>query len=109
MASIKKNEEDIVTTSIENEEEKLKRLVEENEKRVHETTTIRLFKDNGKYKDPAVVMCNGKCYQIERGINVEVPVFVAEILRNSEEQDLATSNLIERESEKAEGKLATIS
>lgn len=52
-----------------------------------ETVTVRLFKDNGKYKDPVFVGINGKNYLIERGKEVEVPRCVSEVLKNSLAQD----------------------
>ena len=59
--------------------------------------TIRLFKDNGKYKDDMVVGLNGRMFQIKRGVEVEVPWAVAEIIRESLEQDQATAELIMQE------------
>lgn len=47
---------------------------------------LRLFKDSGKYKEPVFVAVNGKTYMIERGVEVEVPDYVAEVLANSEAQ-----------------------
>lgn len=47
---------------------------------------LRLFKDGGKYKEPVFVAVNGKTYMIERGVEVEVPDYVAEVLANSEAQ-----------------------
>lgn len=52
-----------------------------------ETVTVRLFKDNSKYKDPVFVGINGKNYLIERGKEVEVPRCVSEVLKNSLAQD----------------------
>lgn len=54
-------------------------------------TTIRLFRDNGRYKSDVLVAVNGKAYQIKRGVDVEVPNCVAEVLRHSMEQDDKTS------------------
>lgn len=48
---------------------------------------IRLFKDGKAYVDDVFVGVNGKTYQIKRGVEVEVPESVAEVLRNSEMQD----------------------
>ena len=59
---------------------------------------IRLFKDNGKYKDDVFVAVNGRSFQIKRGETVQVPAYVAEVLEQSMAQDNATANLIERES-----------
>ena len=48
---------------------------------------IRLFRDNRAYTEDVFVGINGKTYQIKRGVEVEVPDYVAEVLRNSEKQD----------------------
>lgn len=60
-----------------------------------ETVTVRLFKGTtGKYTSDVFVGLNGKGYQIQRGVDVQVPAGVAEILRHSEEQDaLAASHM----------------
>ena len=50
-----------------------------------DTEVIRLFKDNQRYKTPVFV--NGETYLIQRGVDVEVPKAVAEVLRHSEEMD----------------------
>lgn len=49
--------------------------------------TVHLFKGTGKYAGDAFVGVNGKGYQIKRGVDVQVPASVAEVLRHSEEQD----------------------
>ena len=41
---------------------------------------IHLFKDSGKYKDDVVVGLNGKVWQIQRGVDVEIPWAVAQVL-----------------------------
>ena len=48
---------------------------------------IRLFKDNKAYTEDVFVGVNGRTFQIKRGVEVEVPECVAEVLRNSEMQD----------------------
>lgn len=65
----------------------------DDEKRV----TVRLFKDNRKYKNDVTVCLNGKFYKIQRGVSVEVPEAVAEILEASLKQDEYTAMVIERE------------
>lgn len=55
---------------------------------------IKLFKDNEQYKDDFFVSLNGRTYQIQRGIEVEVPEAVAEIIKRSEESDMNTSVMI---------------
>lgn len=49
--------------------------------------TIKLFKDSGLYNDDVFVGVNGKSYLIQRGVEVSVPYFVAEILQNSAIQE----------------------
>ena len=50
------------------------------------TKTTRLYKDNDKYKDDVQVIVNGKVFIIQRGVDVEVPDFVAEVLDNAQKQ-----------------------
>lgn len=50
------------------------------------TVKFRLFKDSGKYEAPVFVAVNGKSYLIQRGVDVEIPVAVYEVLMNSENQ-----------------------
>ena len=57
---------------------------------------IKLFKDNGQYKDDVFVAVNGRAFQIMRGVEVEVPDYVEEVLRHSETQDARTAELMER-------------
>ena len=56
-----------------------------------EKVTINLFLDNDKYKDDVIVAVNGKAWQIQRGVDVEVPRYVAEVLNSSMKQDRATA------------------
>lgn len=60
-----------------------------------DTVKIRLFKDNGRYKDDVFVGYNGKFYTIQRGVDVEVPRAVAEIIQQSIKQDQATQDAIQ--------------
>jgi hypothetical protein len=48
---------------------------------------IHLFKDNKAYTDDVFVGVNGRTFLIKRGVDVEVPECVAEVLRNSQAQD----------------------
>ena len=59
-----------------------------------ETTTITLFYDGLKYKDPLFVQINGKSFLIKRGEPVEVPVEVAEVINQSLVQDGRAAQLI---------------
>ena len=36
---------------------------------------LKLFKDNGQYKDDVFVAVNGRTFQIVRGVEVEVPAW----------------------------------
>ena len=67
----------------------------EDKARGEEPVGIRLFKDNGKYKEPVFVGVNGETWAIERGVRVTVPRKVAEVLDNSDKQDYETSVMIE--------------
>lgn len=46
----------------------------------------RLFKDNDKYQADVFVCVNGKAYTIKRGVDVEIPEEVAEVLDNADDQ-----------------------
>ena len=52
---------------------------------------IRLFKDNSRYKGDLFVSVNGVNYKIRRGVEVEVPPEVAEVLEHSQQQDEYTA------------------
>ena len=63
---------------------------------MEKTVKIRLFKDQGEYKDPVFAAVNGRTYPIRRGEEVEVPLSVAEVLENSVRQQAATDALVRR-------------
>lgn len=63
--------------------------------RMNEKVPVKLFKDNGKYKDDLVVQLAGVAYQIKRGITVMVPRAVYDIIRRSELQDQHTANMLD--------------
>ena len=44
---------------------------------------FRLFRDNDRYKAPLFVGVNGKAYLVERGVDVEMPRSVHEVIVNS--------------------------
>lgn len=52
-----------------------------------EKVLIRLFKDNNRYTAPVFVGINGETWLIQRGVDVEVPKAVAEVLERSAAQD----------------------
>ncbi len=66
-----------------------------------QTVRIKLFKDNDRYKSDVFVSVNGRNYQIRRGMEIEVPAEVAEVLEHSETQDEITARRIEQASEQA--------
>lgn len=61
-----------------------------------ETVKIRLFKDSDKYSDDVFVGINGKSYLLQRGIDIEVPKAVAEVLNNSQIQDSRANDFMEK-------------
>lgn len=48
---------------------------------------VTLMRDNKNYQGDVFVGVNGQTFQIQRGVEVEVPEYVAEVLRNSMRQD----------------------
>ena len=101
--AVKKETDNTVKTDVNNasEKEALKNSAEPAAPSSDEVmTTIHLFKDDDKYKDDLVVGVNGKIYQIQRGIDVSVPLSVAEVIRESIRQDQATAKKIQEAKEK---------
>ena len=78
-----------------------KRMQEAMEAAKAEKETIRL-PITGNGDDDVFVSVNGYKYLIQRGKEVEVPCFVAEVLRNSENQKAATYRMMEEMQKKAE-------
>ena len=73
-----------------------------------ELVSVRLFKDNDKYKGDVFVAVNGQSVLIRRGERVAIKKKFAEVLEQSLDQDQCTAGLIERESrayEEAKDKL----
>ena len=60
-----------------------------------EMVSIRRFSDNGRYKGDLFVSVNGVNYQIKRGVTVQVPPEVAEVIQHSEEQDAQSAARME--------------
>ena len=72
----------------------VKKQTEENqnaEAAEKELVPIRLFSDGGRYKGDLFVSVNGVNYKIRRGVEVEVPPEVAEVLEHSQMQDERTA------------------
>ena len=57
---------------------------------------VRLFKDNGKYRDDVFVAVNGERVQIRRGETVRIKRKFAQVLEQSMRQDTATARLMEQ-------------
>ena len=58
------------------------------------TTTVNLFYDGDRYKEPRFVGINGMTWLIKRGEPVEVPVEVAAVINQSLMQDGKTAQMI---------------
>lgn len=67
-----------------------------NEAYMNEKVTIKLFKDNAKYRDDVYVAVNDRTFLIKRGVEVSVPRFVEEVLKNSLSQDEYVALLVEK-------------
>lgn len=72
--------------------------------RANELVKLKLFKDRGKYSADVVVIHNGKTWQIKRGVEVEVPRKVYEIVAASERQLGYTADLLDELEEDYESK-----
>jgi hypothetical protein len=98
VAELKKEIEDLKSKlSIKESKEALvDEGVRRNEEYMKEPVTIKLFKDNGKYKDDVYVCVNDKSYLIRRGVEVTVPRFIEQTLKNSLSQDEYVASLVER-------------
>ena len=55
------------------------------------TVKIKLFKDSARYAADVFVSVNGRSYQLKRGVELEVPTEVAEVLEHSAAQDEETA------------------
>ena len=93
-ALLRKNEKAIA-------EEKKSKL-DAQEKYLNEYVSIKLFRDNDKYKDDVYVAVNGKNCVIKRGEWVKVRRKFALVLDQSEIQDMKTAAYLESEQKKFE-------
>lgn len=57
--------------------------------------SIKLFRDNNRYKDPLYVSVNDYSAQIQRGVTVQVPYYVAKHIEEMNAQDEATAMMVE--------------
>ncbi len=67
-----------------------------NEEYMKKPVIIKLFKDNGRYRDDVYVAVNDRSYLIKRGVEVTVPRFVEQALKNSLTQDQYVASLVEK-------------
>lgn len=58
------------------------------------------IKDNDRYQNDIVGAVNGRTFRIKRGVHVMIPRHIYMCLKNSQMQDVATSNLIDAETSK---------
>ena len=61
-----------------------------------ETVTMKLFKDNGRYKGDVLASVNGRRFLIQRGVEVEMPYAIAQVIRASQKQDENAALLVSR-------------
>lgn len=78
------------------------------EEYLNEYVSIKLFRDNDKYKDDVYVAVNGKNCIIKRGEWVKVRRKFALVLDQSEIQDLKTAAFLEAEQKKFEAESASV-
>ena len=57
---------------------------------------VKLFRDNDRYKDPVFVAVNGERYIVPRGVEVEIPEYIYEVLERSMAEDQQTALMLER-------------
>lgn len=74
---------------------KVKGETEAQLKKANELVKIKLFKDKGKYFDDVTVIINGQSYLIKRGVEVEVPRKVAQVIADSERQRGYAADIID--------------
>jgi hypothetical protein len=64
---------------------------------LNEYVTVKLFKDNNRYRDDVFVAVNGKNCVIKRGEWVKIRRKFAMVLDQSEIQDMQTEEMLEAE------------
>ncbi len=79
------------------QEERAREQAREYEKYLNEYISVKLFKDNDRYKDDVYVAVNGQNCIIKRGEWVKVKRKFALVLDASEIQDMRTAEFIENE------------
>ena len=81
-------------------EERARKEAEQYEAYLNEYISVKLFKDNDRYRDDVYVAVNGQNCIIKRGEWVKVKRKFALVLDASEIQDMKTAELIEGEQKK---------
>ena len=98
MATAKKTNEAVDETIVETVETVAEGPAEFSEAWYNEKVPVRLFKDNGKYKDDVFVCVNGRSMLIQRGKTVMVPRKFALVIEQSDEQREKAANIIDAKS-----------
>ena len=75
-----------------------KKAAEERAAYWNEPVPVKLFRDNGKYKDDVFVSVNGENCQVQRGEEVMIKRKFKNLLDLSDLQDYETSKLIDKKS-----------
>lgn len=73
-----------------------------------ELVPVRLFRDNGKYKDDVFVAVNGERLQIKRGEDVFIKRKFADVLQQSDMQDTATAIMTDQQSSEYSAKASSL-
>ena len=73
-----------------------KEAIEKEKAYWNEYVEVKLFKDNGKYKDDVSVGVNGEVCGVKRGEKVKIKRKFANVLDLSDMQDYETSQLMEQ-------------
>ena len=82
------------------EKERAAEQAREYERYLDEYISVKLFKDNDRYRDDVYVAVNGQNCVIKRGEWVKIKRKFALVLDASEIQDMKTAEFIEREQRK---------
>jgi hypothetical protein len=79
------------------EEDKKREAARKREEYLNEYISVKLFKDNDRYKDDVYVAVNGHNCIIKRGEWVKIKRKHALVLDSSEIQDMKTADFMEKE------------
>ena len=106
---LEKDAEIALLKNVENsKKEEKKRRMDEAEKYLNEYVSIKLFRDNDKYRDDVYVAVNGKNCVIKRGEWVKVRRKFALVIDQSEIQDFKTAEFLESQQKKFEEAAAAL-